>query len=110
MQRFLIISANCALLILIIIGIPAITRVEFRGLEISSAPKLKLLLFWGFGLAVALNIVAATVLVKNKKDRAVCWEWVAIFGILLVVYCAFVFGYFNFDWLKNFLLRLQSYL
>jgi len=108
MQRVLIKCINCALLILIVIGIPAITRIEFHGLDLGSAPKLHLLLFCTLGLALGLNILAATFLVKNKKDRLVCWEWAAIFGILLFAYCAFVFGYFNFDWLKNFLLRLQS--
>lgn len=105
MQRFLIKSVNCALLILIVIGIPAITRIEFRGLDISSAPKLRLLLFCSLGLALGLNVLA-TFFIKNKKDRVVCWEWVAIFGVLLLAYSAFVFGYFNFDWLRNFLERL----
>lgn len=105
MQRFLIKSVNCALLILIVIAIPAITRIEFHNLDISSAPKLRLLLFCGLGLALGLNILA-TFFIKPKKDRIVCWEWAAIFGVLLLVYCALVFGYFTFDWLRNFLERL----
>ncbi len=109
MQRFLIKCINCALLILIVIGIPAITRIEVHGLDLGSAPKLQLLLFCALGLALGLNLLAATFFIKNKKDRLVCWEWTAIFGILLFAYGAFVFGYFNFDWLKNFLLRLQSH-
>jgi hypothetical protein len=60
-------------------------------------------------IAVGLNIVAGSYLVKSKKERVVCWEWAAVFGVLLFAYCAFVFGYLNFNWLKNFLLRLQRY-
>jgi hypothetical protein len=110
MQRFLIKCANCAVLVLIVIGIPSITRVEFRGLEIGSDEKLRLLLFWSFALAIGLNLFAGLFLVKSKKERLLCWEWAAVFGVLLFAYCAFVFGYLNFDWLKNFLLRLQSHL
>jgi hypothetical protein len=106
MQRFLIKCVNCALLIIIAIGIPAITHVEFRGLELGSEPKYKLLLFWGLGLALALNLFAASFVIKTRKDRLLCWEWAAVFGVLFFAYAALVFGYFNFDWLKNFLLRL----
>ena len=109
MQRFLIKCINCALLIIIAIGIPAITHVEFRGLEIGSEHIYKLLLFWGLGLALALNLLAASFVIKTRKDRLLCWEWAAVFGVLFSAYAAFAFGYFNFDWLKNFLLRLQNY-
>jgi hypothetical protein len=107
-KRFLVKCVNCALLILVVIGIPAISRVQFRSLQIGSAPKLQLLLFWTLALAICLNILAASFLMKVRKDRLHCWEWAAVFGVLLFVYCAFAFGYFNFDWLKNFLLRLQN--
>lgn len=109
MQRFLIKCVNCALLVLVVIGIPAITRIEFRGLQIGSASTYKLLLFWSLAIALALNILAASFFVKGRKDRVLCWEWAAVFSALFFAYSAFVFGYFNFDWLKNFLLRLQSW-
>ena len=109
MKAFLVKSVNCALLILIFIGVPAITHVEFRGWQLGSGPKLRLLLFWSLALALGLNVVAASFLMKARKDRIVCWEWAAVFGILLFAYCAFAFGYLNFDWLRNFLLRLQRY-
>ena len=106
MKKFLIKCVNCALLILIVIGIPAITRVQFRSYQIGSAPKLQLLLFWTMALAVGLNIFAGLFFIKARKDRVLCWEWAALFGVLLFAYAAFEFGYYNFDWLKNFLLKL----
>ena len=109
-KRFVIKCVNFALLILIVIGIPSITRVEFHGLQLGSAPKLQLLLFWTLALALVLNILAASFFMKAKKDRLLCWEWAAVFGVLLFAYAAYCFGYVNFDWLKNFLLRLQSHL
>jgi hypothetical protein len=106
MQRFLIKCVNFALLVLVVIGIPAMTRVEFHGLQLGSAQKLQLLLFWALALALCLNIAAASFVLKAKKERVLCWEWAAVYGVLLFAYCAFVFGYFNFDWLKNLLLKL----
>ena len=106
MQKFLIKCVNCALLIIVAIGIPAITHVEFRGLEIGSVRIYKLLLFWALGLALAFNLFAASFLVKSRKDRLVCWEWAAVFGVLFFAYSAFVFGYLNFNWLKDILQRL----
>jgi hypothetical protein len=105
MHKLLIKCVNCALLVLIVIGIPAMTQVKFGSYEIGSGPKYKLLLFWSLALALVLNI-AVTFFLKNKKDRVLCWEWAAVFGVVLFAYCAFAFGYFNFDWLRNFLLRL----
>ncbi len=110
MQRFLIKCINCGWLIIIVIGIPAVTRARFGNLQITSAPTLQLLLFWGMSLALGANVFAATFLVKSKKDRVLCWEWAAVFAVLLFAYSAFVFGYFNFDWLKKSLLWLKSHL
>ena len=106
MLRFFIICANIALLIWIVIGIPSITHVQFRSYLIGSAPKFQLLLFWSLAIALGLNILIGSFVIKNKKDRKVCWEWSAIFGVLLFAYCANVFGYLNFDGLRNFLQRL----
>ena len=109
MQRFLIKCVNSALLVLIVIGIPAITHVEFRGLLIGSGSAYRMLLFWSLAIALGFNVFAASFLMKSRKERLLCWEWAAVFGVLLFAYSAFVFGYFNFNWLKNFLLRLQKW-
>jgi hypothetical protein len=106
MLRFFIKCANCAALVLIVIGIPAIAGVQFRSYFISSAPQLELLLFWFLAFALGLNLFAASFLIKSRKDRVLCWEWAAVYGVLLFAYSAHIFGYLNFDWLKNFLLRL----
>jgi len=108
-QRFLIKCVNCVLLVIIVIGVPAITRAQFWNLQIASAPKLQLLLFWSFALALGGNIFAAAFLFKSRKERILCWEWAAVFGALLFAYCAFSFNYFNFDWLKKFLLWLRQH-
>jgi hypothetical protein len=109
MQRLLIKCVNFALLIIIVIGLPAVTRAQFWNIQIISAPKLQLLSFWGLSLALGGNILAAPLLFKGRKERILCWEWAAVFGVLLFAYSAFSFGYFKFNWLKRTLLWLQSH-
>jgi hypothetical protein len=110
MQRFLIKCVNCALLILIIIGLPAATHDKFGNLRITSESISRLVLFWGLSLALAGNAFAALFLIKGRKERTLCWEWTALFGVLLFAFTAFVLGYFNFDWLKRGLLWLKSHI
>ena len=69
MQRFLIKCVNFALLIVIVIGIPAVTRAQLWKLQIASAPALQLLLFWSLSLALAGNISAAAFLIRSRKER-----------------------------------------
>ena len=106
MRRFLIKCVNFALLVLIVIGIPAVTRRQFGSFQIGSAPALQLLSFWVLAIALAGNLLAAG-LIKTRKERLLYWEWAAVFGVLLFAYSAFALGYFNFDWLKRTLLWLQ---
>ena len=110
MQRLLIKCVNFAMLIVIVIGIPAVTREQFWNFQIASAPKLQLLSFWSLSLALGGNILAAALLFKGRKERILCSEWAAVFGVLLFAYSAFAFGYFKFNWLKKTLLWLQKHI
>lgn len=110
MQRFLIVITNCALLALLLIGLPAATREHFGDMQLSSASTGRRLMFWGLGIAVAANILAALTFAKGRKPKILCWEWAAIFGGLWLVWFAFVRGWINFEWLKQTLLWLQNHL
>jgi hypothetical protein len=110
MLRFLIITTNCALLVILLIGLPAATREHFGNVQLSSASTGRLLMFSGLGIAAAANIFAALILIKGRRQKIVCWEWAAIFGALLLAYYGFTRGWFNFDWLKKILLWLQNHL
>lgn len=109
MQRFLIITANCVLLALLLIGLPAATRSQVGNVQLSSASTGRLLLFCGLGIALAANILAGRFLVKVRKQKSLCWEWAAVFGILLLAYYGFVRGWFNFLWLRHALQWLQRH-
>jgi len=110
MQRFLIITINCVLLALLLIGLPAATREQWGNVQLSSASTGKLLMFWGLGIAAAANVLAGLILVKGPKQKILCWEWAAVFGALLLAYYGFTRGWFNFEWLKHALQWLQSHL
>ena len=109
MQRLLIKCVNFALLIIIVIGVPAITSAQFWNVQIVSASKLQLLSFWSLSVALAGNILAAAFLLKGRKERILCWEWAAVFGVVLFACGAFALGYLKFDWLKAILLWLQRH-
>jgi len=109
MRRFSIITANCTLLVFLVIGIPAATGAKLGHWQVSSEPAARMVLFWGMGIAAAGNILAALFLIKGRKEKILCWEWAAVFSALLLAQWAFTRGYFNFEWLKQLLLWLQKY-
>jgi riboflavin transporter FmnP len=108
MQKFLIIAANCVLLVVMLLGVPEVCGVRFWSLEVSSVPIAHTLMFWGLMLAAALNAGAAKYLVKGKKDRNLCWLWAAIFMALVGAEFGYERGWFTFNWLKRALLWMQS--
>src|SRR5436309_14658 len=108
MQRLLIHCVNSFLLVVILIGIPAITSARFGTLQLSSAPKAHRLMLWGMALAAATNAIAALSLVKGRKEKALCWRWAGAFLALLGMAYLHFNGYFNFDWLKKALRWVQS--
>lgn len=109
MLRFLIITTNSVLLVLLLIGLPAATREHFGNVQFSSAATGQLLMFWGLGIAGAVNIFAALFFVKARKQKILCWEWAAIFAALWLAYFGFVRGWFDFEWLKHALQWLQKH-
>ena len=109
MQQFLIKCVNCALLIILLIGIPAVTGARFWNWQVSSVPAARTLLLWGLALATAGNAATALFGIRGRKERKLCWEWAAVFGALLGVEYAFVHGWFNFNWLRQILLWLQEH-
>jgi len=107
MSRLLIQCVNTFLLIVILLGVPAITSARFGNLLFSSAPKVQLLTLWGLAGAGVVNAVVALVVVKGGKERMLCWKWAATFGVFLLIEYSLIHGYVNFDWLSQALHWLQ---
>jgi hypothetical protein len=110
MQRVLIITANCLILVFLLIGLPAATREQFGNLQFSSASTGRMLMFAGLGTATGANIFAVVFFIKQRRQKIVCWEWATVFFALLLAFYGFTRGYFNFEWLKRILLWLQNHL
>jgi hypothetical protein len=109
MQRLFIQGLNGALLVLIFIGLPTATRVEWGNWHISEGEQSQRLMFWGLALATVGNTVVALGLVKSRKERKLCGAWAAGFAALLLVQFAFNRGYIHFEWLKQSLLWLKEH-
>jgi hypothetical protein len=108
MQRAFIQGLNGALLVLIFIGLPAATGMEWSRWHISAGEQTRRLMFWALALATAGNAAAALGLVKGRRERKLCGAWGGGFAALLLVQFAFNRGYIHFEWLKQALLWLQT--
>ena len=107
-QRWLVHLANSALLVIVLIGIPAITSLRFGSIRLLSDPKLQMLTLGGLGLAGAANFAGALLLKRDRKTRHACGAWALLFGIILAAEFLYVHGYIHFRWLKKLLLWVQE--
>jgi hypothetical protein len=110
MQRLLINTINCALLIIIWVGVPAITHAQFWNWQISSSSTAQKLMFGGLVFAIVINVLGAILFIPGPKAKALCAKWVFIFTGLLFAEYAYIQGWINFNWLKDSLRWLQNHL
>ena len=92
---------------IIFIGVPAITHAQIGQWNITKGGTARMLIFGGLALGAAGN-VGLGMLLKKSKDKALCWEWTAVFCGLLIVQYAYVYNYLNFNWLKKALQWVQA--
>jgi hypothetical protein len=107
MRPYLIKGANCLLLILVLIGIPAVAEIRIFGLQVSPATTLQRLVLWGLLLGVAANAATTLFWAKDRKNGRLCCEWAIAFACLYLVELALSLGYLNFHWLKQTLLWIK---
>jgi hypothetical protein len=108
MQRVFIIAVNCVLLVVALLGVHEVAGVQVWHWQISSLAAARSMMFWELALSAVLNAVAARFVVKGRKERHLCWLWVAIFAALLGGEYAYERGYFNFEWLKRSLVWIAN--
>lgn len=109
MSRTLIILGNLALLVLLVIGIPAAARTRWGDVQISSVSTNQKLVFGGLVLAVCLNFAGAIFLAK-RPQKILCRQWLVVFSVLLLAWFAHVRGWLDFTWLTRTLQWLQNHL
>jgi uncharacterized membrane protein YfcA len=110
MRRNLIHLINAGLLIMVFIVFPAISGRNLGSLRISDHSVLFQLTVGGLCLAIALNVVLAWTAVRTRKERALCFGWAGLFGLLLGVVFGQASGWLHFGWLKEWLLRARGLL
>jgi lysylphosphatidylglycerol synthetase-like protein (DUF2156 family) len=110
MQRWLLHSLNIAYLVLMLVGLPAAASAHWFDWRITVTRQLYLVLIVASSLGAALNGFAAFFLAQGKRNRRLCLQWCAAHATLLLLHAAVHQGYIHFDWLKRFLLHLQSLL
>jgi Co/Zn/Cd efflux system component len=108
MQRLLVQLANVFVLVVIVIGVPAITSLRFGSVRLLSDARLQMLTLGGFGLAVAVNLIGAIAFSKDRKGRNTCWTWALLFALMLAAEYAYIRGYLQFGWLKDLLLWAEE--
>lgn len=107
-QRLIVHLANSALLVIVLVGIPAVTSLRLGSIRLLSDPKLQMLTLCGLALAGAANLVGAWLLKRDRKTRRACGAWALLFGIILAAEFLYVRGFIRFGWLKEFLLWIQE--
>lgn len=107
-QRLLVHLLNSVLVVIVMIGIPAVTSLRLGGIRLNSNPKLQMLTLGGLALASAANLAGALLLRGDKKTRRACGAWALLFGIILAAEFLYVRGFIRFGWLKEILLWLQQ--
>ena len=103
MQPLFIRAANLFLLVIILVGIPAITGKNIGWLRLSNAVTAQTLTLWGLGLAALINGIGAFFFRRKRPVKIICWRWVAIFLVLLAVEILLIRHVISFDWLKDLL-------
>jgi len=101
MQRFFLLLINCALLGLLLFGLPEATHEQIVGYQVSKGPTTQLLIVWGLGIAATANLLAGLMLIKDRKVRLLAWEWTGIFAALFLLEYALYRGWTNFNWLRT---------
>lgn len=108
MRRSFIHLLNLALLVIVLIGLPAVASARLGGLGISSIGTRHLLVFWGTAVAVVVNLGLYFTLARSSPDRKRCLEWMFSFLLLLGAEWLYFNGHLQFGWLKDWLLKLKQ--
>lgn len=109
MRRRAIHFLHIACLAIILIGVPAATSVRFGFLRIGSRPATEAAILAAFAAVVLLNGFGHFVLAANSKEKTLWRNWGFCVAGLFVFHWAFFEGFFDFDWLREMLLRARAF-
>lgn len=110
MKALLIQVLNSFWLVMIFIGIPAISSLRLGTLQISSRPIWHMLALWGVVIALIFNTAVYWKGVRAKKEKGVCLRWIFGYCLLGITFFAYSEKWIQFRWLKNLLLNIRDLL
>lgn len=108
LRRSAIHVANVCVLVIVMIGLPAVASLRLGGVAISSIETRHLLVFWSAVLAASGNLIAIRFVARDAKERRRCRDWALLYLALLGAEWLYHRGDLQFGWLKNWLLKLRQ--
>lgn len=105
MHRLAIHVGNGAWLIVVLVGVPAVTSMQLGELGLSSLPEFRMLTLAGMAAGAAGNLVCGWL--RVAKPRKLWWHWTFVYVAGLGVYLLMFSGHLRFGWLKEALLWLK---
>lgn len=107
LRRSAIHIANVCVLVVVMIGLPAVASLRFGGVTISSVETRHLLVFWCAAGAAVFNMLASRLVAGDARERRRCRDWAMLYLALMSAEWLYHRGDLSFGWLKNWLLRLR---
>ena len=104
MKALLIQSLNSLWLVLVFIGVPAISSLRLGTLQIASRPIWHMLALWGVMIALCVNAGLYWKGVHTKKEKRICLRWMFGYALLGCTFFAYSEKWIEFTWLKDLLL------
>lgn len=105
MHPFLIHLANSVWMVVVLVGVPAVTSAQVGSIRLSAMPEFRMLTLGGLALGAACNLVAG--FLASGKSRRVYWAWALPYSAGWIIYLLLFNRQINFGWLKEALLWLK---
>lgn len=108
MKSWLIQLGNGIWLVIIFIGVPAVSSLRFGSLQIASRPTWHMLAMGGIALGWIVNAGIYWKITRSKREKRMCMGWLLGYTFFAISFWAYSEKIIRFQWLKNLLLNIQQ--
>jgi len=110
MTPLLIQLGNGIWLMIIFIGVPAVSSLRFGSLQIASRPTWHMLAIGGILLGGLVNAGYGGIFARSKREKRMCLNWLGGYIFFGMAFWAYTERIIHFRWLKNILLEIQRFI